>query len=118
MTIEYIEPRKATVQITESAENHILQQVLNTDTTVVKLTLKPSGCAGFSYVWDLKDLIEKDEVILYFDKIAIVTNTDSAYYLDGSTIDLETTGMNKILIVNSPKAVHSCGCGESVTFEE
>ena len=38
--------------------------------------------------------------------------------LEGSLIDIKDEGIKgSSLIVTSPKAVGSCGCGESVTFD-
>ena len=37
--------------------------------------------------------------------------------MDGSTLDFERQGLNEMFKVENPKAIATCGCGESFTVE-
>ena len=47
-----------------------------------------------------------------------IIDPESLKFLYGSTIDLEDSGMNKMLKVVNPGARASCGCGTSFAFDE
>lgn len=75
------------------------------------------GCSGFNYLFDVADKPESDD-IQFFESPPSLIDEVSLKYLYGSEIDLEDSGMNKLLKVTNPGAKASCGCGTSFAFDE
>jgi len=118
MSIETYNPNSITV--TQSGKEYLLQQVEKNDALGVSLSLMPNGCAGFEYNWDfvVTEFYQQDYHIVKLDDKVLLVNNLSFPYLEGSVIKLQDDGIKGIsLVVESPKATGSCGCGESVTFD-
>lgn len=75
------------------------------------------GCSGFNYLFEAVDSREFDDIDFCGDPPAII-DPESLKFLYGSTIDLDDSGMNKMLKVINPGARASCGCGTSFAFDE
>ena len=85
------------------------------------LGLKGGGCAGFSYVWKLKEENELDKkadhVIIMDNGRKMAVDSSSIMFLFGTTLELKQDVMGTMLEVVNPSASSSCGCGESVNFD-
>jgi len=68
-------------------------------------------------LFEAVDVREDDDITFCTDPIAII-DPESLKFLYGSSIDLEDSGMNKMLKVVNPGAKASCGCGTSFAFDE
>ena len=75
------------------------------------------GCSGFNYLFEAVDSREDDDITFCTDPMAII-DPESLKFLYGSSVDLEDSGMNKMLKVVNPGAKASCGCGTSFAFDE
>lgn len=119
MIVETIDPKLLNVvTVTESAQEHLVKQLAE-PSIGIRLSLKPSGCAGFAYSWELITELNKDDIALVSlnEQYSLYTNEVSKEYLLGSTIDLKDEGIKgSQLEVTSSKIVDACGCGESVRF--
>lgn len=107
------------ITFSPSATEHLTSSIEKEDAIGVSLALKPAGCAGFEFVWN----IVKEEL----DGFGKSELGDYTFFLDdlskdflaGSYVDMVDEGLKgKTLAVKSPKASGECGCGESVTFNE
>jgi iron-sulfur cluster assembly accessory protein len=118
MAVEMIDPNNVSVDITETAQQHLVSQISSTEAKGVRLILKPSGCAGFAYEWQVLNAPEEEDILItQFADYGLYTNDLSKDLLHGSTIDLKQEGIQgSHLEVISPKVVDACGCGESVRF--
>jgi iron-sulfur cluster assembly accessory protein len=106
--------------VTKVAQDHLRQQVQKDSHIGVELNLIPNGCAGFEYDWELVSEYYSNQYayVLECDGFVLLVNELSLPLLEGSLIDIKDEGIKgSSLIVTSPKAVGSCGCGESVTFD-
>ena len=75
------------------------------------------GCSGFNYLFEPTDCRDFNDIVFCDSPLSIIDN-ESLKFLYGSTIDLEDSGMNKMLKVDNPGAKASCGCGTSFAFDE
>lgn len=81
----------------------------------LRIGVRPSGCAGYEYIFAFDEKKEGDEVVAC-NGFTIVVDSDSAQYLKGSTIDFwEEVGRSGFK-VNNPNVKGSCGCGKSQSF--
>lgn len=108
------------ITVTESATEHLITQIENENGKGVSLGVKPSGCAGFEYEWKIVDGFNPEEyTVTKLGDYSIIVEEICSPYITGSLVDLLDEGIKgKTLIVQSPKAVSSCGCGESIQFAD
>ena len=107
------------IDITDNALDKIINVMNEEENPDLKLRLYISGggCSGFNYLFEPTDSPD-DEDIVFCDSPKSVIDPESLKFLYGSTIDLEDSGMNKMLKVENPGARASCGCGTSFAFDE
>jgi iron-sulfur cluster assembly protein len=60
---------------------------------------------------ELARAINEDDVVFEQEDVKVVVNHDSLAFLDGSTIDFVSEGLNS----SFPNVTEECGCGESFT---
>jgi iron-sulfur cluster assembly accessory protein len=107
------------ISFTPAAEQYFKQYINSVGATGVRLSLKPTGCAGYSYVWDLvyDYHAQMEPIIQHQDGFVLLAHTESLDLLLGSEVDLDATQPHhQVVKVKSAKQAHACGCGESVTF--
>lgn len=114
------DPSTFEIFVTERAETHFSNYVKSNDAFAVRLSLEPSGCAGFAYTWDIvKDRFQVplSDKIIELENCTFVISNQCLPYLVNSTVDLVDKGVQgQMILVESPQATASCGCGESVSF--
>ena len=104
------------VNLTDNAVERMNLMLNEHDKSVVRLSLKGGGCAGFSYEWTLDDEIQNDDEAIELDTGKFAIDATSIMYLLGSTIDYKKEVFGSYFSINNPKSTSSCGCGESVGF--
>ncbi|AEW44546.1 FeS assembly scaffold protein [Serratia symbiotica str. 'Cinara cedri'] len=100
------------ITLTDSA----VQQIIKLTQPQVKglqLSIKQSGCAGFTYALDLSFNPANDDLLFERDGAKLYIPLKAMPFLDGTTVDFVHRGLNQMFKFNNPKAQHSCGCGES-----
>jgi iron-sulfur cluster assembly accessory protein len=110
-------PMQDIVTVDEGAQNHFQKIIQKENAQGIRLTLKPSGCAGFSYVWEIIDEVNNEDIIIFNSLFKLTTNRESMGFLQNSIIRLQENIAGGQVIVESPQAENSCGCGESVSFK-
>ena len=80
----------------------------------LRLAVSPGGCAGMSYSMLLDDTLrEGDQVIYHEGELRVVTDPESAQYLDGLNIDYSDDLVESGFRISNPNAHKSCACGSS-----
>ena len=79
----------------------------------LRLGMKGGGCAGFTYVLDFCDT--RDEFDLEYEEegIKLVIDKKSDFFMQGVTIDFNTTLLDRGFKFINPQATSTCGCGVS-----
>ncbi|SDN44806.1 HesB/IscA family protein [Vreelandella arcis] len=106
----------ATLNITPAAAQQI-RQVLDErgQGLGLRVSVKPSGCSGYSYVLDFADQVNDDEVHFEANGASVYVAPDALEMLDGSEVDYVNEGLNRFFRFNNPNVKDECGCGESFT---
>lgn len=107
-----------TLHLTPSAAKHI-QSILSRHPEAVGLRvgLKPSGCAQYSYVIDVANIVDPEmDIVIESEGVKVVVDKASLEKISDTEIDYEQQGLNSMLVFNNPHAAHSCGCGESFSL--
>jgi len=81
----------------------------------LRVSVKPSGCSGYSYVLDFADKTNGDEVHFEEHGASVYVAPDALEMLDGSEVDYVSEGLNRFFRFNNPNVKDQCGCGESFT---
>jgi len=106
-----------TIHVTENAARHIRRALAAQGGLGLRLGVKTVGCSGLTYTFDYATEIEPDDEVFESRDIKVVVRRLDLAFLDGSTLDFERSGLNEIFKVDNPKAIATCGCGESFTVD-
>ncbi|WP_158379679.1 Fe-S cluster assembly scaffold SufA [Candidatus Williamhamiltonella defendens] len=79
----------------------------------LKLSIKPSGCAGFSYVMNMIESTTNDDLLFEQKEAKLYVPLKAMPFVDGTEMDYVSEGLNHMFKFNNPRAQHACGCGES-----
>lgn len=82
----------------------------------LRVSVKPSGCSGYSYVLEIADWIALDDVVIEDQGVSVIVAPEAISMVDGSEIDYVTEGLNRFFRFNNPNVQDACGCGESFSI--
>ncbi|NIO43523.1 MAG: iron-sulfur cluster assembly accessory protein [Burkholderiales bacterium] len=105
------------IHLTQRAAQHIRNALAKKDGIGLRLGIKTVGCSGLAYTFDYANEIGPEDEIFESHDVKVVVNRKDLAFMDGSTLDLERQGLNEVFKVKNPKAIATCGCGESFTVE-
>jgi iron-sulfur cluster assembly protein len=80
----------------------------------LRIAIKAGGCSGLSYTfaWEATAR-DGDQVFEGAEGSKVFIDPRSLKFLDGTTLDYDTSLVSKGFIFNNPNAKASCGCGTS-----
>jgi iron-sulfur cluster assembly protein len=82
----------------------------------LRLSVKGTGCSGFSYVIDYADSAAPDDLVFEDQGVKVYVDPASFPALDGTRVDFVRKGLNESFEFDNPNAKAECGCGESFTL--
>jgi iron-sulfur cluster assembly protein len=114
------EEEKMAIQLTDSALQHVRKMLEQHEGSIgLRLGTRKSGCSGFAYVVDYASAIDEGDAVFETGGIKVLVDSASLPHLDGMTVSYVNNGLlGEGLEFNNPNARSSCGCGESIAFEE
>ena len=104
---------KMAINLTQKAADEVARQLKDSENTYLRLGVKGGGCSGFTYVVELATEKRPGDQEMESLGIKILSDMKSYLYLNGMTVDLQETLMQKQFIFINPNAGDSCGCGTS-----
>ncbi len=81
----------------------------------LRLSVKASGCSGYSYVVDYADEALSRDLVFESQGVKVFVDPDSLAAIDGTRIDFVRQGLNESFRFENPNVRGECGCGESFT---
>jgi iron-sulfur cluster assembly protein len=81
----------------------------------LRLSIKATGCSGYSYVIDYADSARPDDLVFKDQGVTVYVDPESFPVLDGTQVDFVRQGLNESFQFQNPNVKAECGCGESFT---
>jgi iron-sulfur cluster assembly protein len=81
----------------------------------LRLSIKATGCSGYSYVIDYADSARPDDLVFEDQGVTVYVDPESFPVLDGTQVDFVRQGLNESFQFQNPNVKAECGCGESFT---
>ncbi len=100
------------IKITEKALEQ-LKLMKKEKNQLVRLILKGSGCAGFSYKFEFTD--SKEDYEKTIDDVLVVDEL-SLQMLNNCVVDYFDNGFEKYFFLHIPNVKSKCGCGKSFSL--
>ena len=80
----------------------------------LRIGIKAGGCSGLSYVFDWEPSPkDSDHVFEGPDGSRVFVDRKSYKFIDGTTLDYDTSLVSKGFTFDNPNAKGTCGCGTS-----
>ena len=83
------------------------------DSLRLRVFITGGGCNGFSYGFTFDEDIAEDDAVVENSGVAMVIDSMSYPYLEGSQVDYVEDLSGSQFIVTNPNASSTCGCGNS-----
>ena len=111
------------LNISENARHYIKQMIEKNHALGFRLSIKKTGCNGYSYLPELvKTINSTDQVFETAEGLKIYVDTAWLHLLQNITLDYieeDKTGLKqKRLVFINPNEANRCGCGESFNIDE
>ena len=103
------------VTLTETAAKQVkkLMQEQKLEQVFLRMGVKGGGCSGLSYSLEFDTEKGKQDKTFEIDGVPVVVDAKSYLYLNGTTLDYVTEGLQGGFTFVNPQAKSSCGCGTS-----
>lgn len=103
------------VKLTKTATEELKRLFDNREpgsTQMLRIGVKGGGCSGFSYILEMDEQMERDEVF-EIEGIPCLIDPAHGMYLYGMEIDWKSGLDARGFVFNNPNAATTCGCGTS-----
>jgi iron-sulfur cluster assembly protein len=101
--------------LTEKASRHVkkLLEEQKLQGVFLRMGVKGGGCSGLSYSLEFDSELGPHDKKFELDGVTVVCDAKSYLYLNGTTLDYVTEGLQGGFTFINPQAKSSCGCGTS-----
>lgn len=104
------------IEITGEAINHIKKMLAKNNGIGFRLSVKKTGCSGYSYVPEIVQQVRTEDIHCVYADLNLYLEKANEYFFKNLKIDYAAgpEGLNqKKLIFINPNEKNKCGCGES-----
>jgi len=111
-------PGKQAVTLTPAAAKQIARLMARDGSQGLRIGIKKGGCAGMEYTMDYVSEVNPLDEVVDQDGARVLIAPMAQMFLIGTEIDYETTLLESGFKFRNPNVTESCGCGESVKFND
>jgi len=104
------------IRLTEQAAQRVKYFLGKEGGQALRLGVRKTGCSGWAYDVSVAREVAPEDRQFESNGVRIVVDPESLPYLQGSSIDFVTQGLNSTFKFDNPNATDECGCGESFTI--
>lgn len=105
------------ITFTDAACDYIKKKIAANKSIGFRLTVKKTGCSGFSYAPSMIDTINPHDQVIDANGFTVFVDPLWAHLFQGLKIDFVEEGITglkqKRLVFINPNEASRCGCGES-----
>jgi len=103
--------------LTETGTRHVKKMLeeQKLQGVFLRMGVKGGGCSGLSYSLEFDSELGPHDKKFDLDGVTVVCDAKSYLYLNGTTLDYVTEGLQGGFTFINPQAKSSCGCGTSFT---
>ena len=99
--------------LTDKAKLQLRDMEISTE-NFLRIRIADGGCSGLTYHASIDDRMDPLDTVVYQDAdVRIISDEQSAIYLEGITLDYSDDLIQSGFKFTNPNAVKSCGCGSS-----
>ncbi|MDZ7904422.1 MAG: iron-sulfur cluster assembly accessory protein [Cypionkella sp.] len=109
---------KAAVTLTPSAAAQIAKLMAQKQAAGLRIGVKKGGCAGMEYTMDYVVEAGAHDEVVEQNGARVLIAPMAQMFLIGTEIDYEIGILSAGFKFRNPNVVESCGCGESIKFDE
>jgi len=101
--------------LTDTAVKQVkqLMDAQKLENVYLRMGVKGGGCSGLSYQLEFDNEIGPHDKKFEIEGVQVVVDKKSYLYLNGTTLDYVTQGLQGGFTFVNPSAKSSCGCGTS-----
>ncbi|RDC71471.1 iron-sulfur cluster assembly accessory protein [Rhodovulum sp. 12E13] len=111
-------PGKQAVTLTPAAAAQIARIMERDGAKGLKVGVKKGGCAGMEYTMDYAHEVDPHDEIVEQDGAVVMIAPMAQMFLFGTEIDYQVSLLEAGFQFRNPNVTESCGCGESIKFDE
>ena len=104
------------IELTDIAAQRVKLFLEKESGLALRLGVRKTGCSGWAYEVSIASELDDEDQVFEDKGVKIVIDQDSLPFLQGSSIDFTTSGLNRTFQFDNPNATDECGCGESFTI--
>lgn len=110
------------ITLTEAAVNYIQKMLEKSNGVGFRLTVKKTGCSGYSYAPSIVEKINPTDLVLEKNGVRVYVDATWLHLFENLQIDYveeDKSGLKqKRLVFINPNEASRCGCGESFHIEQ
>lgn len=108
----------ASITLTQAAAKQISAQIAKHGSGIgLRVGLKPVGCSGYAYTYELADHVREDEQRVEAHGATLLISSQHLASIDGACLDFITDGLKQSFQFDNPNVGNTCGCGESFSLK-
>jgi iron-sulfur cluster assembly protein len=111
-------PGNDPVTLTPAAIRRINALMQGSDVKGLRIGVKKGGCAGMEYTMEHATEIGEHDAVVERDGARVMIAPMAQMFLIGTEIDYKTSLLESGFVFNNPNVSESCGCGESIKFND
>ncbi len=107
------------ISLTPRAAEHVRKHLRDQGSARgLRLGVRQTGCAGYQYVVEVARELRAQDQVFESNGIQVVVDATSMVFLAGMQVDYGRQGLNEGFEFKNPNVSSSCGCGESIKFQQ
>ena len=99
------------ISFTDAAKEHLATYLEENE--MVRVAVQGGGCSGMSYVLNIEDDHDEEDILLDIPGVIVYIDPYSADILSETTVDFVKTLQREGFVFMNPRANTTCGCGSS-----
>ncbi|MEM7667714.1 MAG: iron-sulfur cluster assembly accessory protein [Pseudomonadota bacterium] len=110
-------PGQDPVTLTPAAIKRIQRLMDGTEVKGLRIGVKKGGCAGMEYTMEHATEIGAHDAVVEQEGARVMIAPMAQMFLIGTEIDYQTSLLESGFVFKNPNVSESCGCGESIKFD-